>query len=128
VQEVGLAPVDRCDPHLDVGVKGGEPAEARHQPPDCEGRGCRDGEDADPVLVADAFAGKEDAVETGAGAFEERPAVRRQFDAAMPAFEQPRAKMVLKGADLVADGTLREGELVGGAGERKLPGNSFESA
>jgi hypothetical protein len=74
----------------------------------------RDGKNADPMLISQALTRKQDAVQTRPCAFEKRPTIDRQFDAAMETPEQPRPEMILKGTDLMTDGTLGQSEFVCG--------------
>jgi hypothetical protein len=115
--EIGLASIDCGNPHLDLGMKCGEPAEARHQPPYRECCGCCDGENAYPSLVSHAFAGEHDAVQSSAGSFQEGSAIGSQLDAAMETLKQTRSKMLLKRSHLMTDGTLGEREFLRRLGE-----------
>ena len=124
--EIGLAPVDRGDPNLDFGMKCCKPAEARHQPPDRERRGCGYGEDADPPSAAHSFAREEHAVEPGPYAFEQGLPVRRQLDRAMSPLKKPRADVLLERPYLVADSTLGQSELIRRAGKREVPCHGLE--
>jgi len=93
-------------------VQRGEPAQARHEPPDGEGSRGRNGQNTNPVLISDALTSKKDAVHSSAHAFEKSPTIDCQFDAAMETPEQSRPEMIFEGPDLMADGTLGESEFV----------------
>jgi hypothetical protein len=60
--KVGLAPVYGGNSNLDLRMEGGEPAQARYQPPDSESCGSGDGKNTNPALVSHSFAREQHAV------------------------------------------------------------------
>ena len=57
----------------------------------------------------------------------ELPSLRRRFDRPVKALEQPDAEVVLQELDLPADGSLRNAQFLGGAGEASEAGDSLEN-
>jgi hypothetical protein len=104
--KVGLVPVYGGNSNLDLRMEGGEPTQARYQPPDSESSGRRDGKNTDPPLISYSLAREQHAIEPSTHALQQRSAILGQLDPAMQALEKARSEVPFECAHLVAHGAL----------------------
>ena len=105
-----------------------EAVQARRQPAQREGRDQADVERAGVGLAADPFQRVGHAVESVAQVGQKRLALAGDLEAAWAAHEQRDAQPLLQGFHLMADGGLRDVQLLGGMGEARVTGGGLEGA
>ena len=112
--------------HLDVGMRGLEAVQARHQPGEREGRDEAQGQHLGAAALLELLQGKAHAVEGVAQVGQQRLGVLGQDQPARQAAEQRHAQPLLQPLHLVADGGRRHRQFVGGGDEALVPGGGLE--